>query len=349
MIDPVPPTSRNPWVGAWIAAHRARRRWYSKRAKHLPRPVISVGNLHWGGTGKTPIVAALARHLSTPACRVCILSRGYGRQSRGPLVVSQGKGPIVDVQAAGDEPFVHALELPDVDVVVAEDRFEGGRVALEQLATPPSLFILDDAFSHLSLYRDLDLLVLPAADPWGGGQLPPGGRLREPLEASARADAILLSGSAASADLAAQIPRELAPFGFRGPAFSSTTRPGPVLTAAEEPISKNTPLLLVTGIARGHRVLESARSHDLRIVDHLEFPDHYSYPTRGLERIRRRLVSSGAEWVLTTAKDRAKLQGHLVPEPLVLPLHTRIEESFYPWIEGNLASLSVPLNSGDTR
>jgi tetraacyldisaccharide-1-P 4'-kinase len=191
-----PPPAGSPWQRLYAAAHRLRRRWYRERARRLPLPVISVGNLHWGGGGKTPLVAAVAAHLRQRGLAVCILSRGYGRRGGGGVrIVSRGDGPLLAPAEAGDEPVLLAGELPGVAVVVGGDRHRAGLAALARLRPAPDLFLLDDGFSHLALHRDLDLLAFPAADPFGGGRLWPGGRLREPLAAAARADAALLTGA----------------------------------------------------------------------------------------------------------------------------------------------------------
>jgi tetraacyldisaccharide 4'-kinase len=191
-----PPPADSPWQRLYAAAHRLRRQWYRERARRLALPVISVGNLHWGGGGKTPLVAAVAAHLRQRGLAVCILSRGYGRRGGGGVrIASRGDGPLLAPAEAGDEPVLLAGELPGVAVVVGADRHRAGLEALARLRPAPDLFLLDDGFSHLALHRDLDLLAFPAADPFGGGRLWPGGHLREPLAAAARADAALLTGA----------------------------------------------------------------------------------------------------------------------------------------------------------
>ncbi len=235
---PPPPTS--PWQLLYAGAHRLRRRWYRDRAHRLPRPVISIGNLHWGGGGKTPLVAAVAARLRQRGAAVCILSRGYGGSGSGVRVVSRGDGPLLAAAVAGDEPVQLAGELPGVAVVVGPDRHRAGLAALARLRPVPDLFLLDDGFSHLALHRDLDLLVFPAADPFGGGRLWPGGRLREPLAAAARADAALLTGSpAAGMEAAGESPRGHEPGGEsqrgHGPGSESQRDPGPGSESQRDP------------------------------------------------------------------------------------------------------------------
>src|SRR6185503_622958 len=228
---PSPPSS--PWQLFYGGVHRLRRRWYAAHARALPRPVVSVGNLHWGGSGKTPLVAAIAGHLQEAGLAVCILSRGYGRAGKDVRVVSEGAGPLLDPREGGDEPVLLAGLLPGVAVVVGPDRHAAGLAALRRLASRPDLFLLDDGFSHLALRRDLDLVAFPAADPFGGGRLFPSGRLREPLAAVSRADAVILTGLT-GADGTGQPGAELAAAlrsrGFTGPGFASVTRPGALWT-----------------------------------------------------------------------------------------------------------------------
>ncbi len=324
------------WARTWAAVHRQRRRRAAQRARSLPCPVVSIGNLHWGGTGKSPLVASIAALLRDQGWAVCVLSRGYGRKTRGPLVVSRGEGPLVDVFDAGDEPTQLAKQLPGVAVVVAEQRLAGGQLALSTVNPRPTLFLLDDGFSHVALARDLDLLVLPAADPWGGGRLPPAGRLREPIQSVAHADAIVLTGAGAHPGDAEEIPGLLAPWGFAGPAFVASTRSA--APTGSEPNAPPGSMLLVTGIARPERVLASAREQGLDITEHLRFPDHHPYPAASVRRIEERLTRTRSDRVLTTAKDWTKLAGRLSVEVLVLPLSIDLDPGLAPWLIERLPS-----------
>lgn len=323
------------WQALYTAAHRLRARWYRHRARELPRPVISIGNLHWGGTGKTPLTAAVAAWLRDRGRRVAILSRGYGRQEKGVMVVSRGDGPLLGPRAAGDEPVLLAGQLPGVAVVVAADRHRGGLYALERLDPPPDLFLLDDGFSHLALARDLDLLVLPAADPLGGGKLPPGGRLREPLVSSERADALLVTGSDVEGD-GARAAEALRRHGFRGPGFDAPTRVEPPRLLDGSPLAPGARVLLVSAIARPERFAEALQGLDLHVVDELRFRDHHRYPRESLEEIGDAFEESGADVVLATSKDRVKLQGRLDLPLAELPIRAEPEAAFWRWLHENL-------------
>ncbi len=341
-----PPTSPwSPWQALYGGAHGLRRRWYRGRARRLPRPVVSIGNLHWGGTGKTPLVAAVARHLRDRGLAVAILSRGYASRGRGVRVVSTGEGPLLGPLLAGDEPVLLAGELPGVAVVVSPDRHHGGLQALRRLEPPPALFLLDDGFSHLALHRDLDILAFPAADPWAGGRLPPGGRLREPLRAAARASAVVLTG-AGDAELAAggaALAAALRGHGFDGPGFASATVPGRPLLTTGEPLPPGAAVLLVTAIARPERFAATVRALGLGIAGELRFPDHHRFPAGSLARIEAELGASGAAAVLTTGKDRVKLLGRLAVPLAELPIRAEPEPAFWRWLDSWLdATLALP-------
>lgn len=329
-----PPASRSPWQLVYGAAHRLRRSWYRKRARRLPRPVISIGNLHWGGAGKTPLVAAVGRHLQERGLRLAVLSRGYGGSGRGVRVVSTGSGPLLGPLVAGDEPVLLAGEMPGVAVMVGPDRYQAGIHALERLDVPPQLFLLDDGFSHLGLHRDLDILAFPVADPFAGGRLAPSGRLREPLASAARADAAVLTGVAAGAGaLGGRLAAALFPHGFRGPGFSSEVRSQPARLERGAVLEPGTRVLLVSAIARPERFRLSAEQAGFEIAGDLRFSDHYPYPDASLERIARELEGCGAAAVLTTSKDRVKLYGRLSLPVAELPVVAVPEEAFFTWLD----------------
>ena len=316
------------------AVHSLRWRWYARRSKRLPRPVVSVGNLHWGGTGKTPLVASIAGHLRDRGLHTAILSRGYRSRGRGVRLVSTGEGPLLGPKVAGDEPVLLAGLLPGVSVVVGPDRFEAGRHALERLEPPPEVFILDDGFSHLGLFRDIDLLAFPSDDPFAGGRLLPGGRLREPLSAARRADAVVLTGETEMSG--GEIAEALRGFGFEGPGFSAPTRvEAPRLAAGGAP-PDGSRVLLVAAIARPRRFLEAARRFELEITETLTFPDHHDYPSSSLTSIEEAFEDSGADIVLTTTKDEVKLLGRLDIPLASLPVRAEPEDSFWSWLDRRL-------------
>lgn len=328
LIAPAPP--RSPWQLFYGAVHTVRHRWYSKRARRLPRPVISIGNLHWGGTGKTPLVSAVAAHLKNRGFAVAVLSRGYKARGRGVRLVSAGEGPLLGPLTAGDEPVLLAGELPGVAVVVGPDRWEAGRHALERLDPAPDLFLLDDGFSHLALHRDLDLLAFPSADPWGGGRLPPSGRLREPLASSARADGVLLTSAEPGSGEA--LAAGLRGYGFVGPGFASAIQTLPARLQTGEGLPKEAPVLLVSAIARPERFESVVTSLGHRVSYCLRFSDHHGYPDSSLERIEETFQEHSCEAILTTSKDHVKLLGRLDLPLAELPIRSVPEPKFWAWL-----------------
>lgn len=335
LSPPSPP--RSPWQLFYGAAHRARRRWYATRSRRLRRPVVSVGNLHWGGAGKTPLTAAIAERLRDRGLAVAILTRGYKSEGRGVRVVSTGEGPLLGPTVAGDEPVLLAGNLPGVAVIVSPDRYQAGVHALERITPTPEVFLLDDGFSHLQLDRDLDLLVFPAADPFAGARLPPGGRLREPLASAERADAVLWTGP--DADQGGALAEALRPFGFEGPGFDSPTVVLPGLTDQDEQIAEGASVLLVSAVARPNEVAATAERLSYDLAGTLTFPDHHPYPDESLALIRRRFAASGAELVLTTEKDWVKLLGRVELPLARLPLRARPEAAFGEWLDQRLEPL----------
>ena len=202
---------------AWARRYRTGR----SPSRRLSRPVVSVGNLTLGGTGKTPFVEFLADGLVREGRRPAILSRGYGRSSGGVVVVSRGQGALVDADEGGDEPVALARRLPGVPVVVARRRADAAPAA-ERLGA--DVFLLDDGYQHLALQRNVNLLLLDARDPFSGGRLMPFGRLREPLSALARADAFIFTRPEKGFPTAAALAT-LGQWNDHAPVFHARIRP----------------------------------------------------------------------------------------------------------------------------
>jgi len=201
---------------AYGAVVRLRNAWYDRSgaSQRATIPVISVGNLAVGGTGKTPLVAWIARRLRADGLVPAVVSRGYGGTAGpGPLVVSTGGGPRVNARTCGDEPHLLARSLPGTIVVVGADRVEGARCAA---AAGAGAVVLDDGFQHRRLARDLDVVVLDARAPFDDGRLLPQGSLREPPSALARAQMVVLT-RVREGDLATEAVRAVRAAGYSGP------------------------------------------------------------------------------------------------------------------------------------
>jgi tetraacyldisaccharide 4'-kinase len=329
----------NPLESLWSRVLEARvRRYRTGRlaVEKLGRPVVSIGNVTVGGTGKTPFIERLARWMLEEGRKPAILSRGYGRSAKGTVVVSDGSGggPLVGPLEGGDEPVLLARRLPGAVIAVAARRAEAGRAAE---AFSPDVFLLDDGFQHLALARDLDIVLLDSADPFGGERYPPFGGLREPLSALARADAIVFTRIRAGAPSAATRERVLAE--NRGARrFTAEIRPEGFCDEAGRPAGAPTgPVVAACGIARPESFSEGLALLGLLPAETLVFPDHRRYDDADIERIAAAAGRHAARAVVTTEKDAVKLAGRL-PLPIVsVRLEAEVvEPEFFPFVRERL-------------
>jgi tetraacyldisaccharide 4'-kinase len=300
------------YLYGWAVRARAvlyARQWLLQR--RLPCRVVSVGNLTVGGTGKTPLVIAVATMLRKRGQRVAVLSRGYRRQRRAArLLVSDGRTILASPAESGDEPYLIAQRCPGVVVAVGADRFRLGRWVLERF--PLDCVVLDDGFQHLGLHRDVDLLLVDASAPEDLDALLPAGRLREPLAASARASAILLTRAEGDSMTAPLLARLRAATGvpvipirvrFRSDALVH------LATGAVEPmgILNGRAVVLFSGIAKAPSFRGLLVAEGAKVCDEFIYPDHHSYTARELGRIRSRAEECGADLIVTTEKDAVKV------------------------------------------
>ena len=276
----------------------------------LPCRVMSIGNLTVGGTGKTPVVIALASALRDRGRRVGVVSRGYKRSSAEAIVeVSDGQTVRSNPNETGDEPLLIAQRCPGVPVVVGADRPSVGRYLIERYHI--DTLIMDDGYQHLALRRDTNILVLDAGAPFGNGWLLPRGRLREPLSAMARATAVLVTRASQGGrldELKAAV-RAVAP---AVPIWVTDFAPSAVVpvggsTSAEPSVLKGERVLAVSGI--GHpesfrRLLETAGA---TVAEHCVFPDHHAYSREDVQKVRQAAERAGVGRIVTTEKDAVKL------------------------------------------
>ncbi|UCF90713.1 MAG: tetraacyldisaccharide 4'-kinase [Desulfobacterales bacterium] len=288
----------------------------------LPCKVISIGNITVGGTGKTPMTIDIAQRLKRLGYKVAVISRGYkGRLEKKGGIVSDGQRILEGPVAAGDEPYMMAAQLRNIPVVVGAHRLAAGRRALHEFQ--PDVVVLDDAFQHLQLARDVDLVLLDHARPFGNGYLLPRGILREPIGALARGDAFILT----------RAPRD-----HRGPETAWRRRlqalapPRPVFAASHIPYFcqitagqavhldalpefsgaeacgrlKGRKVLAFSGIARNDDFQETVDELDCSVTRFLRFPDHHRYSAGDWASILDCARSTGADLLITTAKDHAR-------------------------------------------
>jgi len=307
--------------------------------------VISVGNIAFGGRGKTPTVAAIARLLLEMGERPAILSRGYGRRhaAEGVVVVSDGRHILADLDRAGDEPLMLARQLPGVAVLVCEQRAIAGAFARHILGA--TSLVLDDGFQHRQMARDVDVVLVTPADLQG--RRAPLGRLRESVSALDRADVIIGDGCRSVENSRS------------GGEFSTDRHPSPYFLHRQA----GTPVSIETGVpalAPGARVIALAGiagpARFTRAVEDAGYlvagawgpGDHYRYTRADLARLAREVRAGGAVGVLTTSKDAARLR---TLRPLGVsvyewPMHVAIEPAgvFTAWLAARLHSARTRLN-----
>ena len=283
--------------------------WFAQRK--LPVSVLSVGNLTLGGTGKTPVVIVLVDWLLAQGKRVAILSRGYRRTSTDPyLLVSDGERLLVNPKEAGDEPFLMAQRCPKAIVAVGADRYELGDWVLNRF--PVDCLVLDDGFQHLGLYRDVNLLLVDATDAEGLAALVPSGRLREPLQAAARATAILVTRADVPAQVTEVCHRLQATLGTMPDPIQVVFRPESlvsVVTGTSQALSwsKGKTALLCSGVGHAGSFRSLVERMGIKILDEVTYADHHDYTSHDVERLRARAAELRAELIVTTEKDACKL------------------------------------------
>ena len=298
------------------------------QSKKLPCTVISVGNITVGGTGKTPMTIYVARMLQQTGVRVAVISRGYkGGAEKCGGVVSDDRHILMDSEQAGDEPFLIASRLKNIPVMVGKKRFEAGMLVVEKYQ--PDVIVLDDAFQHLRLKRDIDLVLLDCARPFGNSHLLPRGKLREPAEALTRATACVLTRAQSRADEAtAESVAKIKSLVPQIPIFTSSHDPYfyAVKSGVQTPLHeiedflspheleeiKQQKVFAFSGIARNDDFRRTVEKNGFNTRGFCEFSDHHRYSGNDLARIVRTAQEAGADCLITTEKDHARI-AHQMP------------------------------------
>lgn len=334
----------------YASGARARRRWQARhpeRRRRLRRPVVSVGNVSVGGSGKTPVTAYLARLLLEAGHRPSILTRGYGRREAGDgvTVVSDGAGVRADVDRAGDEPLMLARALPGVPVLVSADRHLAGLIAERRFGC--TIHLLDDGFQHFALHRDLDI-VLVGHDDVDRPRTLPGGRLREPIDVLGAADAVVIEApdAPAAAAVAARIGVERW--------FRLRRMLGRARLADEDRDAvpaEGTRVLAVAGVARPQGFFSALAVEGWTMAGQIAFPDHHPFTPADVRRILGAMREARAGMVVTTEKDLVRLQP-LEPLPFTVawvPLEVSVEPAgaFRDWVLAGVgASPAASIGAG---
>jgi tetraacyldisaccharide 4'-kinase len=330
------------YLYAQVAAARRRSSTAPGRQRRLARPVVSVGNLRVGGSGKTPAVAHLAALMLADGERPAILTRGYARQHPQPgvVIVSDGREVLGRLAESGDEPLMLARDVPGASVLVSPDRYEAGRVAETRLGA--TVHLLDDGFQHLRLARGTDLLIVSPDDVRDPRTLP-FGRLRESLDAARAADALLVAG--ATETEAAEVAGRLGvPRCFRLTRASGGARwlQAPDGGGDADAFLSASPVMAVAAIARPERFFSDLRARGLEVAGTTAFADHHAFRPSDLRALADTARRHGAAALVTTAKDAVRLEPFLpLPMPVAwIPLSVRVEppEDFGPWLRARLSS-----------
>ena len=296
-----------PLSALYSAVTRTRLSLYQRgtfRTTKLDRPVISVGNMTVGGTGKTPLVQFVSKTIAASNKKVCILTRGYGRQNpERQVVVSDGRAILAPPNEAGDEPYLLATNLLGLAAVISSaDRVSAAHDAIEVFGT--ECFVLDDGFQHLRLARDLNIVTVDATNPWGsgqrGGQLLPYGRLREPLSGLRRADCVVLTRCDQAGDLD-PLHEQIRDLIRDRPIFESAMRP----VRAPNPTG---PVAAFCAVGNPQSFFTQLRDNGYELVIEKAFRDHHVYTQKDVDDLVGGAKRATATSLVTTAKDAVKLR-----------------------------------------
>jgi tetraacyldisaccharide 4'-kinase len=284
-------------------------------SQSLGAKTVSIGNITAGGTGKTPLVALVAEMLAENDEKVCILTRGYGRENpKDRVLVSDGEKVLVGAKMGGDEPVELAHKLIGKAVVVADaDRVAAAKWALEKFDV--TAFVLDDGFQHRRAKRDLDIVCIDATDPFGGVEVLPAGRLREPLENLKRADAIVITRSNFAEDIE-KLKFQISNLNPAAPIFLSENRIARLQTLEEfhaktqssQSSSKQEQVFAFCGLGNPNSFFEQLRRENFDLAGTETFPDHHFYTQQDIGRLEKQASERKVDSFITTAKDAVKLK-----------------------------------------
>lgn len=273
------------------------------KAHKVGVPVISIGNLTVGGTGKTPTAMAVVDYLKSQAYTCAVISRGYKRQKKGVLEVTTGKDAAVTF---GDEPALIKFTFPDIPVVVAEKRAQGAKAVLEKHKV--DFLICDDAFQHRSLHRDLNILLFDATENMKNYRVMPFGRAREKIgPALKRADVIIVTkANLVSPDAAADLEHWLKNHAEKPVILSEYVFKGLRNLQGERKDSLKDTAVVVSGVAKPETV-ERMLEGRVKTVKHKKFDDHHRYTNLEVDTLLDEASALQARWIVTTGKDAMKL------------------------------------------
>ena len=313
--------------------------------KRVSCPVVSVGNLVVGGTGKTPAVILIARLLRNAGYRPAVLSRGYsGRNIKAVNVVSDGINILARVSDAGDEAILMARSLQGTPVLTGPDRYRTAQYAIDNLGC--NVLVMDDGFQHRALFRDLNIILVDSEKPLGNGFMLPRGPLREPLESLERADLLVLTRSDEDTILTSQASLEKA---FPDmPIFKARHRPKAVRSSKGVEVDPpaflaGKKVLAFSGIAKPKSFEKTVQALGTSSLGFVSFPDHHLYTEEDIRDLESKTAGMSADLILTTEKDAVKLSPFIrfYEKVYVLTIEMEIttpEGVFAEWLLNQLKS-----------
>ncbi len=284
------------------------------KAWQSPIPVVSIGNLSVGGTGKTPLVDWVVKYYLSIGCTPAIVSRGYRRETKGVQLVSDGQNILLGSRESGDETAMLAWNNPNAMVMVAEKRKDAITYIVKRFAKRlPSVIILDDAFQHRQIHRELNIALINASEPFFNAKMLPEGRLREPLKNLKRANLIVLN-KISDPQKADTIEKKLDQTGK--PVIKARLKTaelvcvsGAFTTSEEARSMKEINAFAFAGISSPESFIESLKQEGVNIAAHRFFNDHAPYSVKKLQAIRKEAEAKGLS-LITTEKDYFRMLGH---------------------------------------
>jgi len=298
------------WVYALVILLRVwlyQKGWLAQ--KRVPCHVVSIGNITTGGTGKTPMTLYLAEEWQKRGCKVGIVSRGYRRKNKTPLVlVTDGTEICATPDDVGDEPYLMAERLSGIPIVVCADRFEGCQTLIRRFAV--DVILLDDAFQHLKIHRDQNILIIDATKPFGNGSLLPRGPLREPLSAIKRSDCVIFSRVEKETEMDIMMQR-VAP--YQSQILQSCFESIGIIDLKTDEIFapevlRGKPVLPFCGIGNPDAFLAQLKDLGAQLASAHIFEDHHDYKKSDLEKIQNTKDKKNDTWIVTTEKDAVKIK-----------------------------------------
>jgi tetraacyldisaccharide 4'-kinase len=319
------------------------------RTESVEVPVISVGNITAGGTGKTPVVEWIARGLAAEGLSVCVLTRGYGRDNpKARVLASDGWTVRGNERETGDEAMLLAESLVGKAAVVCDaNRVEAAKWAIRELGS--EVLLLDDGFQHLRIARDLNIALVDATVPWGEGRMLPSGRLREPVGGLARADAVILTRSdqVEQLDKLRNLVSELS---GDAPVFAARTTISRILelngseVGSTVEVIRGCPSLAFCGIGNPQTFFNQLRNEHWNVGNTQIFRDHHVYEQKDVDRLTELAKRNGLQTLITTAKDAIKLRNlKFTIECLVIEVKYEFDN------EGALMDLILKAVSGKSQ